>query len=774
MGEKMTTKQLTTKSALVEGHDAPITASIDDLLDATKIANAIHRTILNAPKNWSTRIGLFGSWGSGKTSILNLLERLEKDDGSIVVRLSAWSAAGEAGILHLLYSELTKQLHLHNIKAPKIGAAKNFAVKAKGFGRIGKYLGRGAEIAGQLPAGTSDVVAGAAESAFAWLSINKRDVDALVTQLNGRRVVIFVDDLDRADPRLIPKTLLALRELLDWPGFSFVLAFDRKVVARALTEYSAAYGENAQTFLEKVVDIPFEISPPNDAQKFALATQSFGVCCPFLPDSALASGKQYLPKEPRRVKLIARKIGVLKNAGKRHGPDEIDWFGLLLHQIIQEASPEAASFVVDAATSRDANWLLWSGDEAEKKAKDSEFRTEIRNRMLANNSPSDERVILAALALLAHWAYTSSEAVNSLVNLVFDEPTFTKKEFLELFFHWTEVKESSVLVDAIEHGARVANVSIESSAQDLLSLAINQYAETLSCMAEAESDISWQALAKDAEARLSFLEHLWSPSAIKEIQEASRTEIASSRLIEVVTHWIGWDRNLAERPLREREKVLALKAAVNSNAQDKIYSGMDPYWNGGNPFGVTGKTEWIALVRETLSQPVCERLIARFRLPGELLNIVRSEESLALWLLESVKSPIYAKQHLADQLVSVLRGDATTDAIARACRSENSRTYLHLLLGQARNASWGGIEKIREIYGRYPSIIQASWDAVASCPVPFRMASAILKLRTDLVAAGVPENQLGVPSWLALIAADLGKDASPVKQHLQTKPTSNK
>lgn len=114
----MPLKEVTAKQPIAGGHDAPITSPTEDLLGASKIANAIHRVILNAPESWSTRIGLYGAWGSGKTSILNLLERLEIDNGSIVVRLSAWSAVGEAGILHLLYSELTKQLRLKNIKAP--------------------------------------------------------------------------------------------------------------------------------------------------------------------------------------------------------------------------------------------------------------------------------------------------------------------------------------------------------------------------------------------------------------------------------------------------------------------------------------------------------------------------------------------------------------------------------------------------------------------------------------------------------------------------------
>lgn len=641
-----------------------------------------------------------------------------------------------------------------------IGTTKSVALKANGIGKFAKFFGRGAEVAGQIPAGTSDVIYGAGEAAFSWLSINKRDIDALISQLNGRRVIVFVDDLDRADPRLIPKTLLALRELLDWPGFSFVLAFDRQVVARALTEYSAAYGENAQTFLEKVVDIPFEIVSPTAAQKFALAQQAFEACCPFLPESALTAAKQYLPNEPRRVKLIARKIGLLKSAGQRHYSDEIDWLGLLLHQIIYESSPDAASFVVDASGDDQSSWSMWFGDKAEIKDKETKFRSEIASRMVANNSPTDERVMLAALELLGHWGLQSSEVIHSLVNLVFNEPTFTRKEFSTLFAQWTEIKDPSILFNAVEHGSRTAHVNIESSAQDFFSLAIAQYAEVLTRMADSELDISWQALAKEAEVKLSFLEYLWSQSAAELIHSASKSEIASSNLIAVVTNWIGWDKNPAEKPLREREKVLALRATIQCNAQDQLYEATDPYWNRGNAFGTAGKSEWIDLIRATLSLSMCERLIARFTLPGELSNIVRDEEGLAIWLLENAKSPLYSSQSVAEQLVKVLQVNGTTDANSIAIISANAKTYLYLLLGQARTARWGGIEKISEIHERYPKIFQAAWQAVASCRVPFRTASSILKLRSDLVAAGIPEDQLVVPVWLMLFKAELDKNAT--------------
>ena len=48
--------------------DAPIERPEDDLLDRRAVARALHRTIDTTPREWSTRVGLYGPWGSGASA----------------------------------------------------------------------------------------------------------------------------------------------------------------------------------------------------------------------------------------------------------------------------------------------------------------------------------------------------------------------------------------------------------------------------------------------------------------------------------------------------------------------------------------------------------------------------------------------------------------------------------------------------------------------------------------------------------------------------------
>jgi len=51
-----------------------------------------------------------------------------------------------------------------------------------------------------------------------WLKASAADLKGLAASLDGKRVVVILDDVDRVDPKLLPSLFFALRELLDLPG----------------------------------------------------------------------------------------------------------------------------------------------------------------------------------------------------------------------------------------------------------------------------------------------------------------------------------------------------------------------------------------------------------------------------------------------------------------------------------------------------------------------------------------------------------------------------
>ena len=85
--------------------DKPIQASDQDLLGRSGFAEAIAKAIIDQKGDASHVIGLYGQWGSGKTSTLNMVAEAiaqiggNKNDTPYVIMFSSW---GSDSIVQLL------------------------------------------------------------------------------------------------------------------------------------------------------------------------------------------------------------------------------------------------------------------------------------------------------------------------------------------------------------------------------------------------------------------------------------------------------------------------------------------------------------------------------------------------------------------------------------------------------------------------------------------------------------------------------------------------
>lgn len=735
------------------GHDAPIQSAAHDLLDGLGVARAMHRVLSTTPPTWSTRIGLFGRWGSGKTSILNLLRALEEDNGAIVVSFSAWSAAGETGVIAQFYSVLAARLREEQIDLPAIQRAKRIAGKASALSWLGR-LGRTA-VEELTPLPPAAIKAGSAAldrlaaAASAWSKVNRTDLEAITKLLQGRRVVVFVDDLDRADPRLIPKTLLAMRELLDWPGFAFVLAFDKRAIASALASYSTAFGDDADGFLEKVIDVPFEVPEPTGENRERLARAAFAACCDLMPQSSVAAISTDLPSHPRRVKIVARMMGALRPALARHSSSDVDWVGLTLYVIVKEASPSVCNWVVQAASDEKGEWFDWGADMGAREKKREETRAALA-ALLASPKPDDAaRVIEAAQRLLYHWQHLSKETISYWVRLAFKEPPFTMAELLRVRDSYSRERSPNVINEAIDAGARRANVSREEASADLLITALSCYGIALESMASARTMGELGRGREGAEQSMLLLEHLFGQSQILSLATAASSAKAVVPLIGTVQRWLGWTRNVGEEDLRRREQKLALEAAARCIDPEEVFKSTDPFWNSTHGQDGEGVKDWRAAVRMTVAQRVVRRLCAKFIEPDGMLPVASGRDELGAWLVENGESPLYVEPAFTAQLLETLQQGEGLAEDARSALSKNARLFLRQIMFQTRDASWGGREEGKIIHKRSPTILPAAWLALVSSQVPFRMRASLRKIREDLIELTVLNEELPLPPWLA-------------------------
>lgn len=760
------------------GHDAPVSSREDDDLERWPIAQGIHRVIAATPKGWSTRIGLYGRWGTGKTSVLNFLEQMETSVNAIVVRFSAWSAVGEGEIVAQFYDELTDELKKKGFGAPFSASAKRWAQRivahSKGAGEVAKEgLSEFAPGAGAV----ASALGGAAGLIGSLLKVTDEDLRKLRQSLGGRRVVVFIDDLDRADPRLIPKTLLALRELLDWPDFAFVLAFDKDVVASALREYSKAFGESAQQFLDKIIDVPFHLPEPRSEHVRRLANRVLEQCADFVPATDRARAAKWFPANPRQAKLIARSLSVLRDAATRHDPDELDWYAMIVQTVLRHCSPGLAEVVErDSIDAGVLGWRSFLDSDAEFLNRDAESEESKKLDMAVEShapraSTVAEQGWLRDLAREVVRARTlqQKQKIEYEMSLAIREPCLTWKEFRALLSNWSPVARAEVVDHELEAGAKRAASTRKEAARELLEATINHYAGLLHSAAQTPSRTALEKRAAEATHTIGLLNFLWSDSAPPELRELVRIRWAVDMLFDKLSDWVHFTINPSDASLRVQELELMARAA--RACDDKVGFFMKTKPTSLDRVIATSVHErdareaWLAQVRGAVLPEVLQTVLNWFDTRDGIAQIVRGDvhDSQAAWLLESPDSPLYRDDASVTTLVAMLDAAAhQSDHAAADVLARNARDYVLMLLGEARGGgSWMGPEQLRGFIAKHPSIVPAAWRAMIAVEYQYRFKDELRSLRKKLLGAGVPETEVPLPTWLAEMPGHGGESQAP-------------
>lgn len=232
-------------------------------------------------------LALDSPWGSGKTTIVRMLQARLATDQFQCVYFNAWQVDYVTDPLVALVSALD-DIHL-----TEVGAEAAFRGHLKTAKKITSAVAKRAVVAGvkaatlgifdieddleKLAADATGEVAGNLVDAFLKekqaLEKFRLEVEKAVEQLRaaGKKetLVFFVDELDRCRPTFAIEMLERIKHLFDVPNIVFVLSVD-KCQLEAST--AAVYGEkiNAPEYLRRFIDIEYALPLPK-GKKFTEA-----------------------------------------------------------------------------------------------------------------------------------------------------------------------------------------------------------------------------------------------------------------------------------------------------------------------------------------------------------------------------------------------------------------------------------------------------------------------------------------------------------------------
>jgi len=242
--------------------DEPITEPDFDALERSRLAGSIAAKVLARDTTSCMVVGISGPWGSGKTSLLNLIEgRIQKEaeqkSGILTLRFNPWSYSTIDQLIVAFFRDLRRTLSPID--------------KEELVGNIGDALDKLAMlliplsmIPGLQPAAAVSVVISPIAKMMKSAAKSK-PIEKIKQDLNGYlreagvHLVIFIDDLDRAEPECVRLMLQLIRMNADFSGTTYVLAFDRDRTARALSTALGETEKDGLDYLGKMIQVPFDL-----------------------------------------------------------------------------------------------------------------------------------------------------------------------------------------------------------------------------------------------------------------------------------------------------------------------------------------------------------------------------------------------------------------------------------------------------------------------------------------------------------------------------------
>ncbi|MCE9601499.1 MAG: protein kinase [Gemmatimonadetes bacterium] len=286
-----------------------------DLLGFGAYADALTAMLMQPKTRTPITVGIYGRWGTGKTTLMRMVERNLRRAGVLPIWFNAWQYSREdelwsaflQSVLNGIYRETDRRLIRFNIRllrrrmnwerlfadAPALllrsaawiipaalalglrpFAEYGFAIAALSYGSgtfaaVALLAWSVYPLAKRIRATTSIDLSAVVKSAsyrdrIGFLDQFRdhfADVVASLDGADGKKLAVIIDDLDRCMPERTLQVLDAINLFLDVPGTVYVVGLDTEVVSRALAEKYKGDETAQREYLSKIVQIPFQLPP---------------------------------------------------------------------------------------------------------------------------------------------------------------------------------------------------------------------------------------------------------------------------------------------------------------------------------------------------------------------------------------------------------------------------------------------------------------------------------------------------------------------------------
>ncbi|MDM8515085.1 SUMF1/EgtB/PvdO family nonheme iron enzyme [Desulfobacterales bacterium HSG16] len=325
-------------------------------------ARTISGIIINKKNKTPLVIGIYGVWGSGKTTLMQTVKGILdqgkfKDESDSIRRcktvwFQAWKYAKEeeilAGLIEQIFKTMKEDGFITEFKARIEELVKKINV-SKLSEKLLNFVG-GGEIAQVFTDPEYKKKLGFYDSfqeifeRLIWNYLSWRPKISVLEEWDDTKgaLVVFIDDLDRCPRDKIPMVLETIKLFMDKPGCIFVIGAAQDIILKALKK---TYEEDAVRFMDKIVQVYFNLPriPVEHFEEYLdkKIPEMKGQLLPHLPLIIPA-----IQNNPRQLKHFFNNLNLMEGIRSNRNVN-IKFEHLLYWSIIECVSPELKKEICD-------------------------------------------------------------------------------------------------------------------------------------------------------------------------------------------------------------------------------------------------------------------------------------------------------------------------------------------------------------------------------------------------------------------------------------------
>lgn len=259
-----------------------------DLIDFKYLTNSVNLIINNDDLIPST-IGVYGDWGSGKSSLMKMIEKENTKPENLIVKFNGWLFEGyedaKIALLSTLIDEVIKsrtwdekaKKHLSKlVKRIKwlklITKTAQFGVNAFVSSQTDFDYQKNIKEISELD--IDDYIKNVEDENQTLIDRGikefHKDFEELLEQTNLKKVIVLIDDLDRCNPDTIISTLEAIKLFLFVKKSVFIISADERLINYAVKkrfpELPSSDYDVSKDYIEKLIHFPIRIPSLSESE----------------------------------------------------------------------------------------------------------------------------------------------------------------------------------------------------------------------------------------------------------------------------------------------------------------------------------------------------------------------------------------------------------------------------------------------------------------------------------------------------------------------------